>query len=188
MTGLNPFDQAVMGFIQTHCHNPFTDWLFPIVTNLGEAGIFWIALAVLLLTFGGRSGWRACGWHMLFAMLAGLLIGEAALKNLIGRPRPFMDFPGYTPLLIPPPSGFSFPSGHSCSSFAAAAAVFHQDKRWGLAALAFAALVAFSRVFLFVHYPTDVLAGAALGAGCGIGVLALSRGFAPGPHKGPNAP
>ena len=168
MDGLNPFDQAVMRFIQEHCHNAATDLLFPFLTYLGESGIFWIALALLLIALGKKTGWRATGGVMLAAMLAGLLIGEVALKHIVCRPRPFQDFPQYTALLIPPPSGWSFPSGHSCASFAAATAVFRRDKRFGAGAYVLAGLIAFSRVFLFVHYPTDVLAGSLLGLLCGL--------------------
>ncbi|RKJ39476.1 phosphatase PAP2 family protein [Acutalibacter sp. 1XD8-33] len=175
MEGVNPFDGAVMSWVQETCHNPFFDWLFPTITYLGEGGAFWIALGVLLVIFGRKGGWRVSGILLLCAMLLGLLMGELALKNLVCRPRPFQDFPGYTQLLIPPPSGFSFPSGHSCSSFAAATVVFARDKRWGAGAYILATLIAFSRVFLFVHYPTDVLCGAALGMLCG---LAAERGFA----------
>lgn len=167
---MNPFDQALMDYIQSHCHNAVTDAIFPAVTYLGESGVFWILTALLLVLLGRRSGWRNTGWTMLFAMLLGLLIGEAAIKNIVCRPRPFQCSPSDMPLLIPPPGGWSFPSGHSCASFAAATAVFLRDRRWGAAALLLAALIAFSRVFLFVHFPTDVLAGAALGVLCAIGV------------------
>lgn len=173
MQGLNLFDRAVMSFVQQNCHNAFTDAVFPSVTYLGESGLVWIALAVLLLYFGRKSGWRTQGLLMLTAMLAGLLIGEIAMKNLVCRPRPFQEYPEYMLMLIVPPSGYSFPSGHSCSSFAAAVVVFSRDKRFGTAALALAALIAFSRVFLFVHYPTDVLAGAALGVACGLATVKL---------------
>ena len=105
---------------------------------------------------------------MLGAMLLGLLIGEVTIKNIVCRPRPFQELSRDIQLLIPPPSGWSFPSGHSCASFAAATAIFLRDKRWGTGALLLAALIAFSRVFLFVHYPTDVLAGSALGVACAL--------------------
>lgn len=176
MNGLNPFDQAVMGFVQTHCHNQLADAVFPVITYLGEGGVLWIILALALLIFGRESG-RKTGVLMLFAMLAGLLIGELALKNIVCRPRPFVEFPDYAkalipPALIPPPSGYSFPSGHSCSSFAAGTVIFirsrHTCRRFGLLALILAGLIAFSRVFLFVHYPTDVLCGAALGVICAL--------------------
>ena len=170
VSGLNAFDQTIMAWVQSHCHSPWADRLFPAVTGLGEGGVFWIAAALLLVVLGKKSGWRSTGFLMLCAMLAGLPIGELGLKNLVCRPRPFAAFPGYASLLIPPPSGWSFPSGHSCSSFAAAVVILRRDKRFGAGALTLAAFIAFSRVFLFVHYPTDVLAGAALGALCAWGV------------------
>lgn len=173
MEGINPFDGAVMSWIQETCHNPVTDALFPAVTYLGENGAFWIALGVLLAIFGRKGRWRSTGILVLGAMLLGVVIGEAAVKNLVCRPRPFQQFPGYTALLIPPPAGFSFPSGHSCSSFAAATVLFARDKRWGAGAYALAAMIAFSRVFLFVHYPTDVFCGAALGVLCGLAALGI---------------
>ncbi len=171
---MNPFDQAVMSFIQSNFHNPLTDSIFPFITYLGESGVFWILLSLLIIILGRRNGWRAAGCLMLAAMVLGLLIGEAALKNIVCRPRPFHDAPGAA-LLIPPPSGWSFPSGHSCASFAAATVIFLRDKRFGTAALILAALIAFSRVFLFVHYPTDVLAGSLLGALCALAVTFAYR-------------
>ena len=170
---MNPFDSAVMTFVQSGFHNPVTDAVFPAVTCLGESGIFWILLSLLIIALGRKNGWRTTGCLMLAAMLLGLLLGEIALKNIICRPRPFQEMPEIS-LLIPPPSGYSFPSGHSCASFAAATIIFLKDKRPGTAALALAALIAFSRVFLFVHYPTDVLAGSLLGVLC---ALAAAYGY-----------
>ncbi|WP_300684061.1 phosphatase PAP2 family protein [Acutalibacter sp. 1XD8-36] len=170
---MNPFDSAVMTFVQSGFHNPITDAVFPAVTYLGESGIFWILLSLLIIALGRKNGWRTIGCLMLAAMLLGLLLGEIALKNIICRPRPFQEMPEIS-LLIPPPSGYSFPSGHSCASFAAATTIFLKDKRPGTAALALAALIAFSRVVLFVHYPTDVLAGSLLGVLC---ALAAAYGY-----------
>ncbi len=172
MEGINGFDRAVMAFVQEHCHNAVTDGIFPIITYLGEYGTVWIVLALLFLCFKKK---RAQGLLMLCAIIGGFLVGEVLLKNLVCRPRPFQEFPGYTALLIPPPSGWSFPSGHSCSSFAAAAALCCQSRKWGVPALVLAGLIAFSRVFLFVHWPTDVLAGAALGILSGLLTCFLAR-------------
>lgn len=163
---MNPFDRAVMAFVQSNLHNAATDRVFPIITYLGESGAFWILLSLLLILLGKKHGWRVTGGLMLGAMLIGLLIGELTLKNIVCRPRPFQELSRNIQLLIPPPSGWSFPSGHSCASFAAATVIFFKDRRFGAAALVLAALIAFSRVFLFVHYPTDVLAGSLLGALC----------------------
>lgn len=157
--GIPAFDAAIMEFVQTHFHNPFTDAVFPVLTHLGEAGLLWIALALFLTVFKRT---RRTGLLVLTAILLTFLTGELCLKNIICRPRPCAAFPDF-PLLISAPRSFSFPSGHSGSSFAAAVTLTLRHKKWGWLALIPAALIAFSRVFLFVHYPTDILAGALLG-------------------------
>lgn len=167
MADVNFFDAGVMDFVQRHFHNIVTDGVFPIITYLGELGAVWVFLAVILLFFPKT---KRCGSLMLLSMLATFLVGEVFLKNVVDRPRPFQTYPGAVQLLIQEPSSWSFPSGHSSSSFAAATVVFAYSRRWGTAAL-----IAFSRMFLFVHYPTDVLAGAVLGALCALGVLAVFR-------------
>ena len=100
--------------------------------------------------------------ELLAALLIVLVVCNLTLKPLVDRTRPFAAN-GFEGLLIAAPTDPSFPSGHTASSFAAAAAWFRRDKRWGSAALVLAALIAFSRLYLYVHYPSDVLAGAALG-------------------------
>ena len=158
LTGINPFDAAVMAWIQENLHNAVTDTVLPLITHLGDAGLFWIASAVVLLFFKKT---RKTGALALITMLLTYVTGELVLKNLIARPRPCHLFPE-VPLLIPPPDSFSFPSGHSASSFTAAVMLtLRHKKAWP--ALILAALIAFSRVFLFVHFPTDIIAGAALG-------------------------
>lgn len=165
MTGINEFDRTVMEFVQRWFHNPVTDAAFPFITYLGESGLIWIALAVVFLCL---KKFRKSGALMLCAMAAGFLLGELLLKNIVCRERPFQTFPAYTSLLISPPSGFSFPSGHTCSSFAAATVLCFHSRKWGIPALILAALIGFSRIFLFVHWPTDVLAGLVLGVAMGL--------------------
>lgn len=174
MEGINGFDRIVMEFVQQHFHNIITDRLFPILTYLGEAGAVWILLALFFLF---QKRYRRQGVLLLCAMGAGLLLGEILLKNIVCRERPFQAFPDFAPLLISPPSGFSFPSGHSCSSFAAATVLGCSRKKWGIPALILATLIAFSRMFLFVHWPTDILAGALLGVLCGLTVFLIARKF-----------
>lgn len=159
LVGIPAFDAAVMEFVQTHFHNSVTDAVFPVLTYLGEAGIVWIVTALALLLFKKT---RATGALVLAAMLVTFVSGELILKNIVCRPRPCHTFPN-VPMLIAPPDSYSFPSGHSASGFAAATMLFLRFKKWGWTAYLPAALIAFSRIFLFVHYPTDVLAGALLG-------------------------
>lgn len=158
------FDFNIMQFVQNNFHNPITDAVFPIITYLGEKGIFWILIAVILLFFKKT---RKCGILCLIAMAFCFIFGEVLLKNIICRVRPCNQFPDVA-LLISRPTSFSFPSGHSGASFAAATTIFVFNKKFGIAALCLAALIGFSRVFLFVHYPTDVIAGALLGILCAV--------------------
>lgn len=157
--GLDPFDGAVMTFVQQHLHSPISDAFFLFVTHLGEGGAVWLLLGFGLCAFKKT---RLCGVCVLISLALTFLTGELLLKSLAARPRPCDDYPAVA-LLLPHPGGYSFPSSHASSSFAAAVSLFLRFRKPGIAALLLAALIAFSRVLLFVHYPTDVLAGAALG-------------------------
>ena len=130
------------------------------ITKLGDEGIIWIVLGLLLCL---KKKYRPYGLMVLGALICGLLIGNWTLKPLFARLRPFQIREGVE-LLIAPPSGFSFPSGHTRSSFEAAFVIWYMDKRAGVAALILAALITFSRMYLYVHFPTDILGGIALGA------------------------
>ena len=103
-----------------------------------------------------------------------MLIGNVALKNWVARPRPCWLDPN-VPLLIDLPKDYSFPSGHTLASVIAAAALTRANRKFGWIAMPLAALIAFSRLYLFVHFPSDVLASVALGLAIGRGVNALAR-------------
>lgn len=128
-------------------------------TNLGDAGIVWILLAIVLLCFKKT---RKCGLLILIAMGIGLIIGNGLIKNVVKRARPcWLD--SSIPLLIKKPLDYSFPSGHTLASFEAFVMIFLHNKKWGIVSGLLAVLIAFSRLYLFVHFPTDVLAGAIFG-------------------------
>ena len=165
LTGTNPFDANVMAFIQERLRTPFGDAVMPYVSYLAELGFIWILIAVALLIVRKT---RVTGVTVLCAALLGLVLGQFLLKSIIPRDRPFQAFPDLVQLLISPPSGHSFPSGHTCVSFAAATAIFLARKKLGIPALILAVLIGFSRAYLFVHWPTDVLAGAVLGVACAL--------------------
>lgn len=161
---ITQIDFSILYFIQDNLKCGFLDFLMPCITMLGNAGIIWIIAAVLFLIFKKT---RQNGIAMAAALLIGLLIGNLIIKNLVARDRPcWID--ESVALLIAVPKDFSFPSGHTMHSFAAAVVIFHQDKRWGAGALAIAALIGFSRLYLFVHFPTDVLGGCIIGIILGI--------------------
>lgn len=152
-------------------HNIILDNVMVIITKLGNAGWFWIVLAVILMVYKKT---RKCGILMLISLLTGLLIGNVALKNIIARQRPCWIDPNIT-LLIPNPTDFSFPSGHTLASFEAATMIFLHNKKYGTLALGLAILIAFSRLYLFVHFPTDILGGAILGTAISVGVYQIDK-------------
>lgn len=148
-------------------HCDILDKIMIFFTNLGDAGIFWIVLALILVCIKKT---RKCGIFMLISMIIGVIIGNGIIKNLVQRSRPcWIDTS--IPLLIPNPSDYSFPSGHTLASFEAAVMIFLFNKKWGIASLLLALVIAFSRLYLFVHFPTDVLAGAILGTIISLGVF-----------------
>ncbi len=147
-------------------HSPILDRLMITVTSLGNAGIFWILTGILLLFFKKT---RKCGFTVLLALLFSLLVGNVILKNWVARSRPCWIHPDVA-LLIPTPKDFSFPSGHTQASFAAALSIFLCHKRAGVCALLLAGLIGFTRLYLYVHFPTDVLAGLVIG--CCLALLA----------------
>lgn len=169
-----PFDFAVLDWIAEHLRCGVMDFIMPLITRLGDEGIFWIAVALILLIFPKT---RKTGAMMGVAMLLGLLIGNKLLKPLIGRIRPY-DVREIIPYLIEPESSKSFPSGHTLVCFEAATVLMlRHAKPWGIAALVAAFLVAFSRMYLFVHYPTDILGGIALGTLFGFCGMWIVNGF-----------
>ena len=158
------FDLPVLDWIAANLWNPVLDVLMPLITLLGDAGIFWIAIAVVLLC---TKKYRKVGLGMGLALVIGLLGCNVTLKPLVMRPRPYdyqADvFHKIIPLLVEKQHDFSFPSGHTIASFEAAVVIALNNKKWGIAAVVLAVLIAFSRLYLYLHYPTDVLASVALG-------------------------
>lgn len=154
------FEFLVLDFIKEYIKNPFLDFLMPKITFLGNDGIIWIISALVLLAI---PKYRKGGVALSIGLLACLVIGNLTLKPLIGRIRPYELVEGIE-LLISAPTDFSFPSGHTLSSVVSAAILTMTDKRFGYVAIPLALLIAFSRLYLYVHFLTDVLGGAVIGA------------------------
>ncbi len=147
-------------------HGPLLDRFMMFVTFLGNAGWFFIVAGAVMLCFAKT---RRVGLAVLISLAVGFLLGNLLIKNLVMRDRPCWLDPGIA-LLIQSPDDYSFPSGHTLASFEAAVSVFLYHRRWGYAFLALAVLIGFSRMYLFVHFPSDVLAGAVLGSLIAAGV------------------
>ncbi len=165
MVALSTAELGVLDWIAQHLHTVFLDHVMPWLSRLTDRGEVWILLGLLLLFFYRKD--RGVGVQVLVALLFSLLICNLVLKNAVGRMRPF-ELKETVALLIPAPLDPSFPSGHSSASFAAATVLLlnRWEGRW--ATLVLAALIAFSRLYLYVHYPTDVLGGILVGVLCGV--------------------
>ena len=143
-------------------------------TQLGDAGLIWVALTAVLLVFRRT---RRVGCVLAAALLVDAVLCNLILKPLVARVRP-CDILADVQLLISRPDDFSFPSGHTAASFASVTALWLAGKkRWALTALPVGILIAFSRMYLCVHYPTDILGGVLVGVGCGWMGVKLAETF-----------
>ncbi|MCR4781169.1 MAG: phosphatase PAP2 family protein [Lachnospiraceae bacterium] len=141
-------------------HNPILDKVMIVITTFGKAGIFWILLTLAMLIFSKKP--KKMAWTSMVALVLSVIVVNLILKNLVCRERPcWVD--ETVKMLVKVPKDFSFPSGHSSASFASAVSIFLYRKKEGIAALVLATLIAVSRLYLFVHWPTDVLVGSLLG-------------------------
>ena len=159
-------------------HNPVLDTLMCWITKLGNVGAIWILLGIVLLLIPKT---RKSGCIVLTALVLDVILCNGGLKHLVARVRP-CEVNRDVVLLIARPTDYSFPSGHTAASFAAVTALYltlyinnwsggpiliaWENKLWKWV-LVLAVLIAFSRLYLYVHYPTDILGGILVGIFCG---------------------
>jgi undecaprenyl-diphosphatase len=159
LNNIQRIDEYILFYIQAHLRNPALDQAMVFITFLGNAGFLWFVIAILLLL---QKRYQKCGIALLCTIFLSMLLGDNLLKPLFGRLRPCNKFPEIT-LLLRRIHSPSFPSGHTMVAFASATVLCFYHRRLGLAGLIMAALIAFSRLYLFVHYPTDILGGILFG-------------------------
>lgn len=165
-------DSSILSYIRDNMHGIIMDKAMVISTYLGNGGIIWIIIAIILII---NKKYRKVGYMALVALLLSTILGEGILKHVVQRIRPSEDIPTLN-LLITKPLSYSFPSGHTTSSFAVAGVLAKYLKKYALGFLSLATLIGFSRLYLYVHYPTDVLVGAALGLLCsGIIIYSVNK-------------
>ena len=173
------FDLPILEWIAANLKCGFLDFLMPLITLLGDAGIFWILCSVVMILIPKT---RKTGLAMGISLLIGLLVCNVTLKPLVGRIRPYdyqwQFFQKEITLLVEGLHDFSFPSGHTIASFEAATALLIGNKKLGIPAMILAVLIAFSRLYLYVHYPTDVLVSIVLGIGIAfLGTFLVKKGY-----------
>lgn len=160
---MNNFELQILDMIQGW-RTPLGDVIMPIITKFGDDGIFWICLALVLLIIPKT---RKLGAVVAISLAMEFLLCNGIIKPLVARVRPY-DLNPAVELLASKPHDYSFPSGHSSAAFASSCALlFAGNRTLGIPALVLSILIAFSRLYLYMHYPTDVIGGAALGILCG---------------------
>lgn len=156
MDFLLQLDGSVLLWIQEFLRSDLWSWFWISVTRLGDSGFIWLTSAILMLFFKKT---RKVGIAALCSIALCFIITNLGLKNIVARPRPYTQIAELM-ILTHPESSFSFPSGHTANSFAVALIYFRMlPKKYGIAAVVLAALIGFSRLYIGVHYPSDVIGG-----------------------------
>lgn len=167
---IRQFDWDVLMWINSNCSSDFLNITMHIATYALAVGL-WVIAAVIYIC---RKKTRGCGIMLIAAWLAALIIAQFVLKPLFMRERPYMSLDP-TLYYFAPDSGSSFPSAHTAVSFASAVCFFRINRKLVIPAYIAAVVVAFSRLYLFAHFPTDVLAGAAVGTITGTAALLIYK-------------
>lgn len=160
-------DKKVSFWFSKQYHHKKLNSLMIVISNLGDFGLIWLVCITLATLYpkGHISAQR-----MLFALLLATILGQLLIKSIVKRLRPCQQFPE-VPILIQRPNDSSFPSGHTTSSFAVAVVVCFYNLAVGLFALFFACIMGISRLYLFVHYLSDILMATVLGISIGLLIM-----------------
>ena len=164
---IDAFGEKIIGFIYNK--NKFLDKLMITITLSGDLGIIWIIISFFLFS---RKKYTNVAIMLLLAIVLASILGEGTIKHIVKRKRPFIKNK-IAKLLIPHPGTYSFPSGHTASSFAAATVFIRTDMRLTSLIVAIAVLISFSRLYLRVHYLSDVIGGIILGVFSGTIIVTM---------------
>lgn len=156
---ITAIDFRILNMIQNRLRCAALDRIMPKISMFGNFGVIWILWAAV---FMASDMYEYIGQKIILGLALGAIIGNLMLKHLVARPRPF-KIDNTRALLIKAPKDFSFPSGHTLSSVISACVLLHTSAVIGIIAVIMCAFILFSRMYLFVHYPSDVLGGISLG-------------------------
>jgi undecaprenyl-diphosphatase len=159
---LQGIDKRVLDLLNKKFRYTLLDKIMPLITALCNGGLVWIIISIYMIS---KEDYKIEGYMIITSLVVTTIIGEGIIKHIIKRTRPFIDLIE-NKLLISKPITYSFPSGHTASSFAAAGIFLAMDNKFSILVVILASLIAFSRIYLNVHYPTDVVTGVILGILC----------------------
>lgn len=156
------FDMYIILIMKKYVQNKYLDILMPVITSLGNFGAVWIGLAAALML---NKRYKMVGIVIAITLILSAIIGDVIIKHLVRRIRPCDKLNGIR-LLIKKPLSYSFPSGHTLSAFAVASVLSIFFTQYTLIFIGIAFLIALSRIYLYVHYPSDVIVGIIFGFLC----------------------
>lgn len=168
------FEFTILDFIQQHLRSDWMDKIMVAITHLGDAGIVWIVLTLVLLLIPKM---RKVGIVLAVALVFDLILCNCIVKPFIARIRPY-DINTAVELLVGRQVDYSFPSGHTAAGITCTVALYAMRRKWlWKIALFLSILIAFSRMYLYVHFPTDIIGGVVLGVVCGILGYVMTKKF-----------
>ena len=171
---INKFDDYILFVIKNNVHNRYLDVIMPMATFMGNLGFIWIAIAIALIV---DKPYRTIGNSLILTLIIATIVGEGIVKHIVRRVRPCNKQNNFSIISLKPIS-YSFPSGHTLSSFAAAEMLSMYFIQYRFVFIAMALLIALSRLYLYVHYPTDVIAGIIIGVLCAkVTFIILQEGY-----------
>lgn len=166
---IKEIDLKTAYFFPKYYHHNFFSNLMQFITGIGDFGMIWLVLILIMSTYHKT---QPLSQKMLLALLLATIIGQVTIKSIVKRKRPCHDYHDVK-MLVAIPSDYSFPSGHTASSFACATTICFFYPKIGIFFIIFSFLMGFSRIYLFVHYLSDVVFGSLLGILVGIIVVML---------------